>query len=108
MYPWMRRSEHALSVRRCVCVCVCLSCRPMSLPESSARLMVWEEGGGHQNFDACVRGMMGGSRSKGGGTSLFGAGRVYEILSVPSENTSCGGVGQCYALLEREGIGGWG
>jgi hypothetical protein len=55
----------------------------------------------------CVRCMMGGGRSKGGGASLFGAVRVYEVLSVPSKNTSCGGLGKCYAahssLMQRVG-----
>jgi hypothetical protein len=33
-------------------------------------------GGGQHNFVACIRGGLGGSRSKGGGASIFGAVRV--------------------------------
>jgi hypothetical protein len=40
MKPWIRRSEHWMSVRRCVCP----TCRPISMPASSARLMVCEGG----------------------------------------------------------------
>jgi hypothetical protein len=35
-------------------------------------------GGGHQNFDACVLGKVGGRRSKEGGASLLGAVGVYK------------------------------
>jgi hypothetical protein len=40
MKPWIRRSEHALSVKRWVWP----SWRPTSIYASSARLMVWEGG----------------------------------------------------------------
>jgi hypothetical protein len=36
------------------------------------------KGGGHQTFDACVLGKVGGSRSKEGGASLLGAVGVYK------------------------------
>jgi hypothetical protein len=58
-----------------------------------------------QIFDACVRAGVGGSHSEGGRASLFGAVYIDEVLSVPSENTSYGGVGQCVALGERVGNG---
>jgi hypothetical protein len=49
-------------------------------------------GGGHQNFDACVRGGVSGGRSKGGGASLLGAVSEYEVLPIPSKFSSGGGV----------------
>jgi hypothetical protein len=61
------------------------------MPASSAQLMVREGGGGgHHNFDACVRGGVSGGRSKGRGASLHGSVCVYEVLPVPSK-LSCGG-----------------
>jgi hypothetical protein len=58
---------------------------------NSARLMVCE-GRGHQNFDAGVRGGVGGGCSEGGVASLLGAVRVYEVSPVPSKFSSRGGV----------------
>ena len=49
-------------------------------------------GRGHQNFDAGVRGGVGGGSSEGGGASLLGAVCVNEVLPVPSKDSSSGGV----------------
>jgi hypothetical protein len=86
MKPCIRRSEHALSVRRWVWP----SCRPTSMHASSACLMAWEGGGRYQNFDLGVRGRMGRGSSEWGEASFLGAVCAYEILPAPSESTFCG------------------
>jgi hypothetical protein len=86
MRPWVRRSEHALSVRRWVWP----SWRPTSMHASSARLVVWDRGGRYHNFDVDVLGKVGRGSSEQGDASLFGAVCTYEILPNPSESTFVG------------------
>jgi hypothetical protein len=49
-------------------------------------------GGGHQNFDVCVRGGLSGGSSKRGGASLLGAVSLYDVLPYPLKFSSGGGV----------------
>jgi hypothetical protein len=63
------------------------------MPASSAYLMVWEGGGNHMFFDVNISGIVGRGCPKWLGAAFSGAISLDEVLPIPSENTSCGGIG---------------